>query len=94
MSREISGEIASNQSPKIGSKTTRGAGAVRIKSPRAVAYLYPGLFKCEEMRDECRPFPSNGSAVAGGSRGASRLLRVPAEIRVSKKKERKRERRR
>lgn len=45
------------------------AGAVRIKSPSLVAYLYPEPFKCEEMRDECRPFPSNGNAMAAEHRG-------------------------
>lgn len=52
-------------------ENSRGAGAVRIKFPSAVAYLYPGPFKCEEMRDECRPFPSNSSVMAGEHRECS-----------------------
>jgi len=50
-------------------ENSRGAGAVRIKSPSLVAYLYPEPFKCEEMRDECRPFPSNSNAMAAEHRG-------------------------
>jgi len=50
-------------------ENSRGAGAVRIKSPSLVAYLYPELFKCEEMHDECRPFPSNSNAMAAEHRG-------------------------
>lgn len=50
-------------------ENSRGAGAVCIKSPSLVAYLYPESFKCEEMRDECRPFPSNSNAMAVEHRG-------------------------